>query len=153
LERKRWIGNQTVADLLEECGYWALFSVLIALAQLWLIPFAYYAYQRPWTLVDLVGNGSLLFFTTTITSKTAGDYFRKVRVRSKGLTLFCIAITFGIVLLSVFLYAIVVAAPRIGITAGNSLRPDRVARLSEVLAISGLLFSFVFTLIIRVSQE
>jgi hypothetical protein len=125
-----------------------LFSVIIALAQLWLIPSFYYLTQKPWTWAELVGNGCLLFYATTITSKTAGEYFKRVKTRNEWATLVCIAMTFIIVALSVFVYALVTAT-RAGLVLANPLSPERVARISDGLALSGLIFSGAFTLIIR----
>lgn len=137
-----------IAVILEELGYWLLFSLVIGLAQLWLIPLAYYLGQKPWTWIDLIGNGSLLFFATTITSRTAGEYFRKVKQASKVATLLCIVTMFAIIIVSVFSYGIIVAtrmeAPVI------ALSPARVAITSALVAIFGLLFSLSYTIYIRI---
>lgn len=133
---------------LHEIGYWLFFSVLIALAQLWLVPLLYYLTSKSLTWVELIGNGSLLFFATTITSKTAGEYFKKVRGGHPWATLLCIGVTLGIVLASVSCYALVIA-DRTGILPPKSLSPDHVAVLSDVLAASGLIFSLGYTLYIR----
>jgi hypothetical protein len=151
LEWKTLTGFQIACEVLKEFGHWFLFSVAIALAQLWLIPFGYYLAKKPWTWVDLVGNGSLLFFATTITSKTAGEYFKRVKRRSDVATLFCIGMTLIIVFLSVFAYTLVISS-RIGLLGAN-LAPERVATSSDMLALSSLIFSAAFTLIIRVSAE
>lgn len=146
------LNTREILDILKELGYWLLFSVILALAQLWLIPFVYYLTNKPWTWVELVGNGSLLFFATTITSKTAGEYFRKVKSRNELATLFCIAVTFIVVILSVFAYGLLTAS-RVGIAPGISLAPEKVAFLSNILALSGLIFSLAFTLIIRADAK
>jgi hypothetical protein len=137
-------------DIVEEFGYWFLFSIVIALAQLWLIPCAYYLTQKQFTWVELIGNGSLLFFATTITSKTAGEYFKKVKSqkRTRFTTLFCLFGMVIIVLPAVFTYALVTAS-RVGMMAATVLSPERVATVSDVLAVSGLLFSLAYTFIIR----
>jgi hypothetical protein len=150
LEWKTLAGYQIAKEVLEEFGHWFLFSVVIALAQLWLLPFGYYLVQKPWTWVGLVGNGSLLFFATTITSKTAGEYFKKVKRRGGWATTLCIGVTFVIVFLSVFAYALVISTGLLGV---NSLKPERVAALSNGLAISGLIFSASFTLFIRLTTK
>jgi hypothetical protein len=146
--------------VLKDIGYWILFSLVLALAQLWLIPVGYYLVKKPLTLVDLIGNGSLLFFATTITSRTAGEYFRKVRGHHGWATLVCIFAMLGIVLPSVFAYAFEVAF-RVGLGGASSpqgvtvasLSPERITLLSLVLAISGTVFSFGYTLYIRAYGE
>lgn len=143
--------DHVVAHVLKDFGYWFLFSIVISLAQLWLIPCFYYLTQKPLTWLELVGNGSLLFFATTITSKTAGEYFKKGKSNELA-TLFCIGVTFLIVMMSVFAYALVTAA-RMGILASNSLSPERVATVSNILALSGAIFSGAFTLLIRVDGK
>src|SRR5437763_6339258 len=75
---------QMAREILKELGYWFLFRIVIALAQLWLVPFGYYLMHRPWTWVDLVGNGSLLFFATTTASKATGEYFKRVQRRRRS---------------------------------------------------------------------
>lgn len=141
-------GDLYTTGYLHEIGYWLVFSVVIALAQLWLVPLLYYLTSKQLTWVELIGNGSLLFFATTITSKTAGEYFKKVRGGNPWATLLCIGVTFGIVFASVFCYALVIA-DRTGMFPPKSLSPEHVAFLSDVLAASGLLFSFGYTLYIR----
>jgi hypothetical protein len=146
------VNSQIVTGILKEFGYWFLFTVVIALAQLWLIPCAYYLTQKQFTWVELIGNGSLLFFATTITSKTAGEYFKKVKTRNEGTTLLCLTVMFIIIIPAVFTYALVTAS-RVGIMAANSLSPERVAMVSDVLAASGLLFSLAYTFIIRAYEN
>ncbi len=144
--------SQIVREVFKDLGYWMLFGVIIALAQLWLIPFAYYLLKRPLTWVELIGNGSLLFFATTITSKTAGEYFKKVKGHHGWATLLCLFVTVVIILLSVFAYALVIAA-RLEKAIANALSPERVATMSTVLAAAGLIFGFAYTIYIRVFGE
>ncbi len=144
--------DQIVGQVLKDFGYWLLFSIVISLAQLWLVPCIYYLTQKPLTWVELIGNGSLLFFATTITSKTAGEYLKKGKSRSELATLICIGVTFLIVMMSVFAYALVTAV-RIGVMAANSLSSERVATFSDILALSGAIFSFAFTLLVRVDGK
>lgn len=138
-----------INDILKEFGYWVLFSVVISLAQLWLIPLAYYLANKSWTWVDLIGNGSLLFFATTITSKTAGEYFKKVKGHHEIATLLCGAVAFIIILVSVFAYAVVTAS-RVGALANITLSPARIARTSDLLAVTGLVFSLAYTIYFRI---
>jgi hypothetical protein len=135
-----------------EIGYWLLFSVLVALAQLWLIPLAYYLTKQPFTLVELIGNGSLLFFATTTTSKAAGEYFKRVKGKHEGATLICVTVMLLIIFVSVFVYALEIAT-RLSRLQGVSLSPERVTNVSIVLALSGLIFSFSYTLYIRAYGE
>jgi hypothetical protein len=86
-------------SIFHELGYWFVYSLLIALAQLWLIPVAYYLVDRPLKLVELIGNGSLLFFATTTASKTAGEYFKKVKVHLPMAKLVCITMLLLIICL------------------------------------------------------
>ena len=144
--------DHVVGHFLKDFGYWLLFSIVISLAQLWLIPCFYYLTQKPWTWVELIGNGSLLFFATTITSKTAGEYFKKGKNPGGLATLVCIGVTFLIVMMSVSAYALVTAS-RMGILALNSLSPERVATFSNILALSSAIFSFAFTLLVRVDGK
>lgn len=129
-------------------GYWLLFSVIVSLAQLWLVPLAYYIMSKPLTWVELIGNGSLLFFATTITSKTAGEYFKKVHGSHAIATLICVAVTLLTVLTSAFVYAFVTAT-RMGVLSAN-MSPEKVTSLSDLLAGSGIVFSFAYTIYVRV---
>ena len=140
--------DHVVGHFLKGFGYWLLFSIVISLAQLWLVPCIYYLTKKPLTWAELIGNGSLLFFATTITSKTAGEYFKKSKDLGWLPTLVCIGVTFLIVMMSVSAYALVTAS-RMGILTLNSLSPERVATFSNILALSGAIFSFAFTLLIR----
>jgi uncharacterized membrane protein len=135
-------------SIAREIGYWALFSVVIALAQLWLIPVGYYLLTKPWTLVELIGNGSLLFFATTITSKTAGEYFKRVKGHHGWATLICLTAMIFIVFVSVFAFALE-AAVRAGAMSPDALSPERVTGISLGLAFAGIVFSFAYTLYIR----
>jgi uncharacterized membrane-anchored protein YitT (DUF2179 family) len=143
-------GGSTMLDVAEEFGYWFLFSVMISLAQLWLVVFAYYAMRKQFTWMELIGNGSLLFFATTMASKTAGEYFRKVKPRKRNgvATLVCLFAMIAIIFPSVFIYALITAI-RVGMMSGNMLAPDRVTFISDVLALAALLFSLGFTFVIR----
>lgn len=141
-----------IGEIIKEFGYWILFSVVIALAQLWLIPWAYFLANKPWTWVGLVGNGSLLFFATTITSKTSGEYFKRVKGRHEIATLVCVAVTFIIISISVFAYAVVMAS-RVGALTNITLSPARIATTSDLLAISGVIFSLAYTIYIRIYGE
>lgn len=140
------------SEVVKDLGYWLLFGVVISLAQLWLVPFAYYFTTQPVTWVQLVGNGSLLFFATTITSRTAGEYFRKPKAHSAFATLICIAATFIIILLSVFGYGLVIAT-HVGLLPTSSLSAERVTTVSDVLAASGIIFSCAYTIYLRVFGE
>ena len=150
-----------MGGVLKDIGYWILFSLVLALAQLWLIPLGYYLVKKPLTLVDLIGNGSLLFFATTITSRTAGEYFRRVKGHHAGATLVCLFAMLVIVLPSVFAYAFEIAF-RAGLDGTSSsperitvlsLAPERITMLSLVLAVSAVIFSFGYTLYIRAYGE
>ena len=132
--------------------HWIIFGVVISLSQLWLIPLGYYLLVKPLTLVGLVGNGSLLFFATTITSKTAGEYFKRVRGHHGWATLLCVTCMILVVMSSVFAYAVVVAA-RLGGSEATALSDERVTRVSLYLAASGIIFSFAYTLVIRAYGE
>ena len=132
----------------KEIMYWVVFSILISLAQLWLVPVLYYLAKKPWTLVGLIGDGSLLFFATTITSRTGGEYFKKMKGHHEWLTFGCVAVMLIIVVLSVFVFGLEVAI-RTGLMPANSLLPERVTHLSLILAISGTIFSLSYTLVIH----
>ena len=139
--------------LVKEICYWTFFSVVVSLAQLWLVPVAYYLVRKPWTVVGLVGNGSLLFFATTITAKTAGEYFKKVKGHHEwAATLGCSVMTFLTVILSAFILGLESAA-RAGVMAADTLSPERVTVLSVGLAVSGLIFSLGYTLLMRKMGE
>ena len=144
--------NQVTSEVCKDLGYWLLFSIVIALAQLWLVPFAYYLTNQSVTWVQLIGNGSLLFFSTTITSKTAGEYFRRVKAHSAFATLICIFATLVIILFSVFGYGLVIAT-HVGILPVSTLSAERVTTMSDVLAVSGIIFSFGYTIYLRVFGE
>jgi hypothetical protein len=132
----------------KEIAYWIFFSVLISLAQLWLIPILCYLAKKPWTLVGLIGDGSLLFFATSITSKTGGEYFKKVKGHHEWLTFGCVVTMVGIIVLSVFVFSLE-AAIRLNLMPANSLSPERVTHMSIGLAGSGILFSLAYTLFIH----
>lgn len=104
--------------------------------------------NKPWTIIELLGNGSLLFFATTITSKTAGEYFKRVRGHHAIATPMCVICLISILLPSVFAYGIE-AATRVGVTASESLSPGRVTRVSLFLAGSAILFSLSYTLFVH----
>jgi hypothetical protein len=131
-----------------EVGYWIVYSLGLALAQIWLTFLAFYLYNKPLNLVGLVGNGSLLFFATATASKTAGDYFKKVKSHHPTAKMFCIATLLLILLPSVFAYALEVAT-RLGGAGTLALSPERVTTLSLGLAITGAIFSLSFTLLTR----
>jgi hypothetical protein len=139
-------------NIFHELGYWLLYSLLLALAQLWLIPLAYYLYDKPLALVDVIGNGSLLFFATTTASKTAGEYFKKVKTHHPTAKLFCIGLLLLIILPSVYAYALEIAT-RVGGAGSLAMSPDKVMRLSLGLAVTGIIFSLSFTLITRAYGE
>jgi hypothetical protein len=147
-EMKVETNSNTKGSIFKEIGYWLLFSVLVALAQLWLIPLAYYLTKKPFTLIELIGNGSLLFFATTTASKIAGEYFKKVKGNHEVATLLCVTVMLVIIFVSVFVYALEVAS-RLGGLGVTPLSPERVTSVSILLAISGLIFSFAYTLYIR----
>jgi len=138
-----WLGSNA-----KEFLYWIVFSILISLAQLWLIPILCYLAKKPWTLVGMIGDGSLLFFATTITSKTGGEYFKKVKGHHEWWTFGCIATMLFIIVPSVFVFGIE-AAIRAGLMPASSLSPERVTHFSLVLAISGIIFSLSYTLLIH----
>lgn len=141
-------GVLRASDIGKEISYWLWFSVLLSLAQLWLVPLLYYLVKKPWTVVGLLGNGSLIFFATTITSKTGGDYFKKVKGHHAWATFGCIAVMLLVVVVSIFVFALE-AAIHAGLMAADALSPERVTGLSIVLAVSGLLFSLGYTIFIR----
>lgn len=144
--------SQITSQVLKDLVYWLFFGVIIALAQLWLIPFGYYLTSKSVTWVQLVGNGSLLFFSTTITSQTAGEYFKKPKAHNAAATLLCIVPTLGIIILSVCGYGLVIAT-QLGMLPANSLSAERVTTVSDILAIAGMIFSFGFTIYLRVFGE
>jgi hypothetical protein len=135
------------ADIAKEIGHWIFFSLVVGLAQLWIIPILYYLFQKNLTWVELIGNGSLLFFTTTITAKTAGEYFKKVQ-GSAITNVACFGAAMVIILASVSCYT-AVTATRAGLVPGASLSPARVAIMSNVLATVAIVFSLAYTSIIR----
>lgn len=139
-------------SIAHELGYWLFYSVLLALAQLWLIPVVYYVYDKPFTLIDVIGNGSLLFFATTTASKTTGEYLKKVKTHHPIAKLFCIAMMLLIILPSVCAYSLEIAT-RIGGMTTLVLSPLRVTRLSLGLAVTGIMFSLSFTLLTRAYGE
>lgn len=144
------MNRNLVSEIAEEFAYWVFFSVVIALAQLWVVAGLLYAAHRPFTWAGLIGNGSLLFFATTITSKAAGEYFKKVKGSHRWATLICVAGMIIIIIASTSLYALVAAAT---IFASDSLTAARVAGMSDVLAACGLAFSLGYTLYIRAYGE
>jgi hypothetical protein len=99
--------------------------------------------------VDLVGNGSLLFFATTITSKTAGEYFKRGNVHTEAATLICFVVTLLIVISSVFTFGIVVT---MRFSSAVQVAPQRVANFSSLLAVAAIIFSFAFTIFIKYSD-
>ena len=135
-----------------ELGYWLFYSVVLALAQLWLIPVVYYVYDKPFTLIEVIGNGSLLFFATTTASKTTGEYFKKVKAHHPMAKLVCIAMMLLIILPSVCAYALEIAT-RIGGASNLALSALKVTRLSLGLAVTGIIFSLSFTLLTRAYGE
>jgi len=139
---------QKAGSVSRELCYWLLYSVVFALAQLWLVPLGYYLFNKPMTLVALIGNGSLLFFATTIASKTAGEYFKKVKKHHEWASFMCIAVMSLIIVPSVFAFAFETAA-RAGVMQTEALAPERVTNLSLILAVSGVIFSLAYTLLIR----
>ena len=130
-----------------ELCFWLIYSVILSLAQLWLLPILYYLSKKPLTLVALIGNGSLIFFATTITSKTAGDYFKKVK-RHHEWGFLCGAVMGLIIICSVFAFA-VEAAVRAELIKPELISPERVSSFSLVLALAAVIYSFAFTIIIR----
>jgi hypothetical protein len=139
-------------SVIHDLGHWFFFSLVFALAQLWLIPLAYYLYDRPLKLVELLGNGGLLFFATTTASRTAGEYFRKVKVDLPIAKLLCITTLLLIILPSVFAYALEIAHG-IGGAGALALSPEKVTTFSLGLAATGIVFSFAFTLLTRAYGE
>jgi hypothetical protein len=136
-----------VTDISKEILHWLFFSIAIGLAQLWLIPLFYYLFQKHITWVELIGNGSLLFFATTVTSKTAAEYFRKVKGDTTGHVL-CFALAILIIMASVTCYA-AVTATRGNLVPAASLSPERVTFMSDILAGAGIVFSLAYTSLIR----
>lgn len=135
-------------SVLHEIGYWLLYGLVLALAQLWLAFLGSYLFKKQISLVDLIGNGSLLFFATTTASKTAGDYMRKVKSHHPTAKLVCFGMLLLILLPSVFAYACEVVT-RFGGPNALAMSPERVTIFSLALAFGGALFSFSYTLIIR----
>jgi hypothetical protein len=135
-------------SVFHEIGYWLLYGLVLALAQLWLAFLASYLFKKNFSLVDLIGNGSLLFFATTTASKTAGDYMRKVKSHHPTAKLICFGVLLLILLPSVFAYACEVVS-RLGGPNALAMSPERVTTFSLWLAFGGALFSFSYTLIIR----
>jgi hypothetical protein len=136
------------STFLHEFLYWVLFSLVLALAQLWLIPLGYYLYDRPLKMVEVIGNGSLLFFATTTVSRSAGEYFKKVKSHHPTAKLICIAMLLLIILPSVFAYALEIAT-RLGGVGTLALSAEKVTRLSLGLAAAGAIFSLSFTMLTK----
>lgn len=139
-------------DVFKDLGYWLVFGVAIALAQLWLVQVAYYLKNQSVTWVQLVGNGSLLFFSTAITSKTAGEYFKKSKAHNAAATLICVTVMLGIILCSGFGYGVVIST-HLGTAPTDALSADRVTTLSDRLAFAGIIFSGAFTAYLRMYGE
>lgn len=141
-----------IEEIAKEIVYWAFFSVVMALAQLWLLPLIYYIANRPVSWVQLVGNGSLLVFATTITSKSAGDYFKRVRQHRWWATILCFGGTIVIIVISIGLYALVTARG-IGLLGAHSLAAARVTTMSDMLAFFSVVLSLSYTLLARAYGE
>lgn len=146
--RSRFLSNRriTLKEFGKELGYWFAFGVVIALAQLWLIPFAGMLFNKPVRWADLIQNGSFLMYATTLTAKTVGDYHKKVHGEHGMATLLCWLVGTSIIMVGVLSYALVVVGPRIGVLATSSLSSEGVVRASGILAVASMAFSLAYTL-------
>ena len=129
--------------------YWLLFSVLISLTQLWLVPLFYYLLNKPLTWVDLIGNGSLLLFATTLTSKTTGEYFKKVTTHHWFASSFFVLLTFAVTAMAVGSYALMLASRTGSLLSDRAVTPEKMTIVSGWLAATGLVFSLAGTIYIR----
>jgi hypothetical protein len=128
--------------------YWLFFEVGIPLAPLYLlIPLAFFLSGESWQWADIVADGSLLFYATTIASKAAGEHLKDLDARSQRL---CLGISFLIAILSAFIYALIVMTSFLNFN--SALSPKRVAVTSTGLAISSLILSFVLRLRTRLPK-
>ncbi len=129
--------------------YWLLFEVVIPLAPLYLlIPVAFFLTREHWQWSEIVADGSLLLYATTIASKATGEHFPYLdSPRSKW---FSICVLIIIVMLSSFIYALIVMTNYLNFD--SALSPKRVALMSTGIAICSLIFSFALRLRTRLPK-
>lgn len=135
--------------------HWLSFSVPLALAHLPLTALAFWLWQRPITWVDILKNGALLTYTTTLTAKALGEYMRKARKDSEILSILCVICALAIILPTVFVYGVMIAS-QVSVTGSTSrpfspLAAGRLAALSSALALAGMFYSLGYTIYTRVS--
>jgi hypothetical protein len=124
---------------------WLLFEVVVPLFPLCFFPLAAYLFEQPWSWVDILADGSVLLYATTIASKAVGDHLSKLGSDlEKGI---CVAILIVIVAFSTFIYAFIVMTSRL--ILASSFSQQRAAVWSAGLALSSLVFSFGLRIVTR----
>jgi hypothetical protein len=144
--------REALFAILEEIFWWLGFSVLLPLFYLAAVPLMLYLFHKPVPWADLVKNGVLLSYATTITARAAGNYHKSVPSPRGLVGGLCILGLTTIIGASCVVYGGILVVGLDSSGSGPILgSSERLATFSTIVALLAMMFSLVFTLHARFS--